>query len=244
MKSSLRYLILLLTIFFGGCHIRHQVAGQYMARGNPNYFMFKNDGTFIYEYKWLHLYQQSTGKWRSKDRNIISISSEIGNVTVPLIVSTLNERLSASNKLEFKLRVKEGNNLKDYICNVKLNDTNYMQIRCDSLSMLFLKEPIKSLLCEFYREPQSVSSTYLSLPLITKRYVFGSEFGNNLLFEIEFEDRWFYYKTFNDSTVVVGRNSIKLKDSTRKKDKLHKVPDSLRIFSRYDKNSQGLNVFQ
>jgi hypothetical protein len=215
-----------------------------MSKNNPNYIQLRKDSTFIYEYRALHLYQQAIGTWQKKDKNLITLNSEIKSTAIPVDVSAINGT-NSDNSISVKLNIKGSESLADYKCRVYVNDEIYCLKRCDSLSSILINSPINSIYFMFIKEPRSVTTTYIPLPLVTSKYNPKVKTGNNLEVKVNFNDDYFYYRAFNNDTLKVRGNSIKLFNSSKSRwEKLSKVPNDTKIFSRYADHSTELNLLR
>ncbi|MDF2432833.1 MAG: hypothetical protein JWP44_2464 [Mucilaginibacter sp.] len=238
------YTIIGIVLFLCSCSIKNDIIGKYMSKKNPNYFQFKKDHIFIYEYRRLHLYQQSTGKW-DKVNNLIILNSEVKSTTIPLKVINNNLINSDNSLISIVLNIKGSYSLSDYICGIFINDTSYCVKRCDSLSSLIIKSPINNIYFKFFREPKVPTTTYIPLPLITNTYTPEAKTGNKLEIKVDFSDTCFYYKAFNNDTLKIKGNGIKMFNSYQGKwEKISKVPDATNLFSRYNDKSTELNIFR
>jgi hypothetical protein len=243
--KAYRYIIIGMTFMVLGCSVKKEVPGKYMSKNNPNFIQLRNDHTFIYEYRALHLYQQSIGNWQVIGKSLIVLNSDIKNTIVPVKVSNKTNGMNKNNMVSIDLNIKGSHPLEDYKCQICINDTNYCIKRCDSLSSILIKSPIKSIYFKFVREPKSVTTTAIPLPLITEKYYPTVKIGNDLEVKIDFNDTYFYYKAFNNDTVKVASNGIKIFNSYNGKwEKISKVPATVNLFSRYDDKSTELNTFR
>ena len=240
MKS---YIIIGIALLFCGCSIKKDITGKYMSKSNPNYLQFRENNTFIYEYRAQHLYQQSIGKWEKGSKNLVILNSEIKSTAIPLNVSKLN-KINGGNNISIKLNIMGNESLSDYQCIVFVNDVKYCLKRCDSLTAIPVNSPIKSIYFMFIREPKTVTTTYIPLPLTTNKYIPDVKNGNNLEVKVNFNDIYFYYKAFNNEKLKIKGDGIKIFNSYKGKwEKLKRVPDSTNIFSRYNDKSVELDTF-
>lgn len=238
------YIIIGMAFMFLGCSIKREIPGKYMSKNNPNFIQLRSDRSFIYEYRAFHLYQQSIGKWQAIDNGLVVLNSDIKSTLIPVRVSSNPNGMNKKNLISIDLNIKGGHALEDYKCQICINDTNYCIKRCDSLSSIVVKSPIQSLYFKFVREPKSIITTAVALPLITEKYYATLKSGNNLEVKIDFSDSYFYYRAFDNDTIKVKGNSIKMFNSyTNKWDKILKVSDTINLFSRYNNKSTKLNIF-
>lgn len=227
-------LLLLISIILCSCSVKNNITGKYISKKNPNYLQLKNDSTFIYEYRFLHLYQHSVGKWEKNGKNLIVLNSEIKDTSIPLFVNSL-KKVDEGNNISIQLTINDGDSLANYLCIIYVNEAMYSIKRCDSLTNLSINSPINSLYFMFGQKPLIPTSTYISLPLTSNKFIPEIQSKNNLEIKITFSDKYFFYKPFNNETLKIKTDEVKMFNSYRKKwEKLSKVSDSLRIFSRYD----------
>ena len=118
------------------------------------------------------------------------------------------------------------------MCGIYINDVLYNFKRCDSLSFIPIKIPIKSIYFHFTKEPELSITTAISLPVFTNKYRPEAIEGNQLKIAVDFNDSYFYYKSFNKDTIKVKGNSIKMFNVTNRRwEKILKVSDEANIFS-------------
>jgi len=245
MMKTYKFIILGMAFMVFGCSVKKEVSGKYMSKNNPNFIQFRSDNTFIYEYRALHLYQQSIGKWQAIGNSLVVLNSDIKTTTIPIKVSSVQKGINEKNIVSVDLNIQGNHPLEDYKCQICINDTNYCIKRCDSLSSILIKSPIQSIYFKFVREPKSVITTAIPLPLITEKYYPTVKSGNKLEIKIDFSDVYFYYKAFNNDTVKVTSNGIKMFNSYNSKwEKISKVPTTINLFSRYNDKSTELNIFR
>jgi hypothetical protein len=245
MIKKYTYIIIGMALMFFSCSVKRDIPGKYMSKNNPNFVQFRSDHTFIYEYRALHLYEQSIGKWQTTGKNLIILNSDIKSTIIPIKVSNNLNRANENNIVSIDLNIKGVHALEDYKCQICINDTNYCIKRCDSLTSIPIRSPIHSIFFKFVREPQAVTTTAISLPLVTDKYFTEAKTGNNLTVKIDFSDTYFYYKAFNNDTLKVKGNAIKMFNSYKGKwEKILKVSDATNLFSRYNDKSTELNIFR
>jgi hypothetical protein len=227
-----------------GCSVKNNIVGKYMSKHNPNYFQLRKDSTFIYEYRALHLYQQSIGTWHNTNKSLVILNSEIKSTGIHLKVNATNGN-SRDNTISLILNIRGGKSLADYKCRIYVNDEIYDLKRCDSLSSLAIKSPINSIYFMLIKAPRLVTSTYIALPLTTDKYRPNAETGNRLEITADLNDDYFYYKAFNNDTLKIKGNAIKMFNTYNGKwEKILKVPDATNLFSRYNDKSAELNKFR
>lgn len=232
-----------ISLFFTSCSINQEVAGKYMAANNPNYLQLKKGGTFIYEYRAMHLYQHSIGKWEKRKDNQIVLNTPIKSTVIP--INVVQQSTGMGNNISINLKISDSKSLSDYKCRVYINDVAYCTKRCDSLNSITVNSPISNMYFMIIKEPQEITNTYVSLPLTTNKYSPKLKIGNKLEVKIDVNDNYFYYKSFNNDTLIVKHNAIKMFNGNKGKwEKLSKVPESTNIFSRYKDNSTELNTIR
>lgn len=241
----MRYNIIIgIGLLLCGCSVKQDIVGKYMSKNNPNYLQLRKDGTFIYEYRALHLYQQSIGKWDKGSDDLITLNSPIKSTIIPITIT--NRSTATGNNITIKLNISDSKTLADYKCRLYINDAIYCIKRCDSLSSIPISSPIGSMYFMFIKEPQELTNTYVALPLTTNKCSPESKNGNNN-FEVkaDFSDTYFYYKAFNNDTLKIKHNGIQVFNSNKGKwEKLFKVSDATNLFSRYNDKSTELNIIR
>jgi hypothetical protein len=217
-----------------GCSVNNELAGKYAAKGAQDYIQLKKDSTFIYEYRSFHLYQTSTGTWKKNGDNAIRLTTEVKSIAMPLKVSPMKTTNEKTN-LYFKLNLIGAERLADYKCRIYINDSPSGLIRCDSLSIIPLEKPLKSLYLMFTKEPLVVETTAIPMPLFTEKYIHDSSANINLEVSVNIKDAFFFFRPFDNELIKVNRNSLKIYYSKgRTWEKISKVPDSLNIFSSHN----------
>ena len=232
---------LLFGIIFlcGGCSIN--VVGKYSSIRCLSSFQFKGDSTFMYKYRSYHLYQYSRGKWEWINRNMITLTSDIKDITIPLSVKEIGHiDGTTSNIISIDLDIKNSQSLADYMCEVYINDVLYCIRRCDSIASIPVTVPIRNCYFNFTKDPQIALATAVSPPLLTNKYRSNSSImGNKLIIAISFDDSYFFYKAFNDDTIRVKKQGIRIFNPDLKKwKKISKVSDESNIFSRFNNTLQ------
>jgi hypothetical protein len=237
------YIIIAICSLICGCSVNNNFTGKYMSKNNPNYIQLRRDSTFIFEYRALHLYEHSTGAWQKKEKNSIVLNSKIKSTILPLSVALINET-NDYNTISFKLNIIRNESLADYRCGLYINDKLYCLRSCDSAALMHVNIPIYSMHFILIKEPRVFNSTYVALPLMTEKYNPTLEKGNRPEVTVNLNDNYFYYKAFNNEMLKVMRNGLKLfNSSTKKWETLLKAPNDTKLFSRYNDQSTGLNVF-
>lgn len=233
----MKYITLSVYIFFSltlyTCSVSKSVVGKYASNKTSDFIELKNDSSFFYENRSFHLYQYSSGKWSIKDGNEVVLTSEVKNTKLPLSVQVVdNEGLF--NFLSIKIGLNDGRTLADYRGEIFINDSLFSTKRADSIDHLTINFPIKSIYFRFFKEPDITNTTYIPLPLITE--VFNAEkiTGKRLLANVVINDKFFYYKSFNNEIAETGKDWIKLYNETNKRwNKVKKVPLKANIFSNF-----------
>jgi hypothetical protein len=234
-------IIIGIGLLFASCSIKQDVVGKYMSPNNPNYLQLRKDSTFIYEYRAMHLYQQSVGRWEKHNDGLVTLNSPIKSTIIPINVN--NKRTASGNDITIKLNIHDSKSLADYMCRVYINNVVYCVKRCDSLTSIPISSPIENMYFMFIKAPQEITNTYVSLPLITTKYNPESKNGNSFEVKADFSDAYFYYKAFNNDTLKVKHNAIKIFNSNKGKwEKLLRVSDATNLFSRYNDKSTELNM--
>ncbi|WP_221390209.1 hypothetical protein [Dyadobacter sp. NIV53] len=204
----------------------------------------KQDCSFIFEYRSLHLYQQSVGKWLRASKKTLRLNSDIKSTSIPMKVTTLSSGYKMKNIISLKLTIDGSKSLANYKCRVFIKDSKLCTISCDSLSDFSTDLPVENLYFIFIKEPKIVTNTMISLPLTTNIHVPERKNGVKFLIEVEFSDVYFYYKAINDQSLKITKRGIKIYNSQQRKwEKLKRVSDSTKIFSRYNDKSKVLNIF-
>lgn len=205
-----------ICLFFCCCTSKGNIVGKYMSKNNPNYIQLKKDSTFIYEYRYLHLYQQSIGKWKQGKRKTIILDSKYKDVSIPLKINNFDDIVD-KNIFHVKLKINDGESLDNYFCRVYINDTIYSLKRCDSLNFLTIEVPIKSIYFMFIKEPLIPKTTYIPLPLISNKFIPKEQTKNYSEIKIEFSDEYFYYKPFNNELLKIQENGLEIYNTNRRK---------------------------
>lgn len=230
---EMKTLNIILLFLLCGCSLKKGVSGKYYK--TPNAFQFYSDSTFKYEYKESHLYKYSTGKWKQIDKDFILLNSmkKFGNIPLDVDYLDKNRELD-KNKISITINLEGKGSLSDYICRVMLNDKIYTESRCDSLTYFFIKEPIKRLYLQIVNEPIFPVTTYISFPLVTEVIYPKNTIGNNINLILTLDTSNFYYKCFDNDTLKVKRNAIKIYNTDNEKwERMSKVPNQTQIFSRF-----------
>lgn len=217
----------------GSCSIKTSVVGKFSSPKGSN-IQFKSDSTFIFEYRAFHLYQYSLGKWKMLNKNLISLTSDIESTVVPLKVKNTANR-KAINLLSIDLKIQPSKSLSDYRCGVYVNGLLQFTKRCDSISSLVINVPIDTIYFHFTREPAIMTTTAIAPPIFTRKYVTENSKGNEMEIEVDFDDSYFYYRSFDTDTVKTNGHNLKMYDPYRKNwDKLLRVSPSTNLFSRFN----------
>lgn len=220
-------------LLLSSCSINRDVIGKFSSNKGLN-IELKNDSTFIYEYRAFHLYQYSVGKWKVLNKNLIALTSEIKSTVVPITVKNLDNQGSV-NMLSIDLKIDPDKSLSDYKCGVYINGSLYLVKKCDSILSLEISVPINNVYFHFTKEPALTTTTAVAPPVFTDKYVTKASRGNKLEIEVNFNDSYFYYKSFNGDTVKMKGCNVKMYDVYRKKwEKVLKVSESTNIFSRFN----------
>lgn len=232
---------LLFGIIFlcSGCSIN--VVGKYSSNKSSSSFQFKRDSTFMYEYRAYHLYQYSVGKWERIKRNMITLTSDIKDITIPLSIKEIDHIDDTSNNIiSIDLDIKNSRSLADYMCEVYVNDELYCIRRCDSITSIPVTVPIKTCYFHFTKEPEIALTTAVAPPLFTNKYRSNDSItGNKLTIAIDFNNSYFFYKAFNEDTIRVKKHGIRIFNPNLKKwEKISKVSDESNIFSRFNNTLQ------
>lgn len=221
--------IVLITLLLCCCTTSVKIVGKYASTATPNCFEFKDDSTYIYEFRKFHVYEYSTGSWCKIKNNRIEINSTIKNTIVPLKTSEQwNGNLNKSG-LSIVLRQPTGMHLKDYKCEIYINDNFYDIKRCDSLSFVQLNTSLYSVYLKFFKDPVVVTSDIIYLPIITEKYKVKSNSVVNLVIEVSINDSLFSYKTFNNEVIKINNGGIKYYYN-RKWQQISKVSNDSKIF--------------
>lgn len=221
--------IVLIILSLYCCTTNVKIVGKYASKETPNCFQFKDDSTFIYVFRKFHLYEYSTGSWRKIKNNRIEINSTIKNTILPL--KTLEHGIGNLQKSELSivLRQPTGIQLKDYKCEIYINDNFYDVKRCDSLSFVQINTRINSIYLKFFKDPVVVTTDIIYLPIITEKYEVKSNSVVNLVIEVSIDNSLFSYKTFNNELIKVKKGSIKYYYN-RKWQQITKVSNDSKIF--------------
>jgi hypothetical protein len=231
-------------ILFFGCSTNIKIVDTYGKIGNPDYFILKGDGTFIYKYNSFHVSKYSSGTWKKGVKNKIILNSTLKSK----IIDLKGAERHSSNESYLTLDLEPSDTLggKDYKCEVFLNDTLYglsnlnqlvstgldkneanneinindiffRYIRCDSLASTTLKFPIKSVYFKILKQPFYYFSTmFYNEQLVTNHYYLKSDETNVLKLTASFNDSLFQYKIFDNVDIIVKRNGIYYFEGTGK----------------------------
>jgi len=229
------YVILGIVLICIGCSINTDMIGKYSKSRNANSFQFKQDSTFIYQYRAYHLFQYSQGKWKRVNENMITLTSDIKSTAIPLSIKQVDvDNKENINIISIDLNIENSDCLSEYECGVYINEELYCIKRCDSVSFIPVNIPIKSIYFHFTKEPQISLTTAIAPPLFTSKYSPEATRGNKIKIEVDFKEAFFYYKSFNGDTIKVKANSIKMFNVySRRWEKILKVSDEANIFSRF-----------
>lgn len=218
--------ILILTFFlFNACSLEKKIAGKYRSEKNPNSAQFLNlnaDSSFNYQYKFVDFYEKCTGKYSVKDKNVLVLNSDIHFTTIPLRVSQTKSKGNV-NVVTVIVKIKNGEELSNYSCSFFINGQPYFfnkkslefSKQCDSITSIQINEPIHNIRLGI--EKNSRWSTNLSNSLQIEIYNLKDETGNNLICTIDCDDRYFFYKAFNNDTCRVKHNKIGFFNGSNKK---------------------------
>lgn len=231
------FTILGIFLLLSSCSINTGIIGKFSSSKGSN-IELKNDSTFIYEHRAFHLYQYSVGKWEMLNKSLIALTSEIKSTVVPITVKNIGNQGSV-NMLSLDLKIDPNKSLSDYKCGVYVNDSLYLVKRCDSISSLAINVPINNIYFHFTKEPALTTTTAITPPVFTDKYVTKNSRGNKLEIEVNFNDSFFYYKSFNGDTVKIKGRNIEIYDAYRKKwEKVLKVSETTNIFSHFNDQMQ------
>lgn len=240
------FINILWILFIYSCATKPQVIGKYFSKKSPHKFQIKPDSTFIYEYGLISLYQHSVGRWKLEGENLI-LNSSIKSTVVPIEIVKLEKIAPQSNILSFELKTIGNLKLEDYQCTVYLNDKSEYHRRCDSLSNIFTDFPIKKIEVYFDRIPKEVNTTLNYPPVMTNVYLPDIQMGQKIQMRIDINDSLFYYRAFKNDILKVRKNKIKFYDGEGKRKYrryiIPKVKDPIRIFMRYNDDSEYLKSF-
>lgn len=221
--------IMLIILSLYCCTTNVNIVGKYASNATPVCFYFKCDSTFIYEFRKFHVYEYSTGSWRKIKNNMIEINSTIKNTIAPLKISEQGINNLKNRELSVVLRQPTGAQLKDYKCEIYINDNFYDVKRCDSLSFVQINTPVHSVYLKFFKEPVVVTTDIIYLPIITEKYKVKSNSVVNLVIEVSINDSLFSYKTFNNEIIKINDGYVKYYYD-RKWQQIPKVSNDSKIF--------------
>ena len=227
------FVIFGMFLVLSSCSINSGITGKFISKKGSN-MELKNDSSFIYEYRAFHLYQYSSGKWKMVNKNLISLTSEIKSTVVPITVTNIGDQ-GVVNMLSLDLKIDTNKILADYKCGVYVNDSLVLVKRCDSISSLEINVPIDNIYFKFIKEPALTTTTYIAPPIITDKYVTKTPKGNKLKIAINFNDSYFYYKSFDGDIVKRKGLNIKMYNAYYKRwKKLLRVSNKTNIFSHFN----------
>lgn len=232
----------LLFILFFTVSIPKNISGKYISTINHNYLQLKNDNTFIYESRFFHEYQHSTGKWSIISERKIILNSFIQPKIKLQAIESESKTSSRYNIINISLKIVNSKTLSNYKCLVYINDSLFSLARCDTFSSITINKPIRDIYFVFRKDALNPNTTSVSPGLLSPKYMIKYLARNNMKISVEFDDNYFYYRAFTSDTILVSRKSLKIfNPMTRKWESLKKVADDTKIFSRYDDYSKGLN---
>ena len=222
-------------ILICGCSANIKVIGKYTSKSNPDFFQFNADSTFYYRYYAHHVNEYSSGRWAKLKGKKILLNSLIQGIDIPLKINLGTDTINAGSSIV--LNFEKGLDLKNYKCAIFINDTFYSfkgaglmvstgltikefekevnladiyfrYTRCDSLSLLRVNSPIRSIFFKIIK--YEINSSYLiRKPLQTEEY--HSSLGDQhtiLGASISFNDSLFNYRIFNDEKIKIRSNGI------------------------------------
>ena len=209
------------------CTTNKPIAGKYgktKSTGYVDYLFFnlKADSTFEYESKTFHQYEHSTGYYKLINKKNILLNSNIHFSTIPLKVTEV-ETNDSTNVITINVNIKGGESLSQYYCSLIVNDQPYFfnkknfvyYKRCDSLSLLQIKGPIKTI--SFTIEKARHLTTTTSPALKTDIYLLKRPTNNKLICTIDCNESYFYYKPFNNETCKIKNNKLGFYNYAKKK---------------------------
>ncbi|KAA5536544.1 hypothetical protein F0919_02430 [Taibaiella lutea] len=232
----MKNLILIATILFCSCSSLF-IQGKYASKENNNYFDFKKDSTFTYEYRLFHTYRYSSGTWSLLKNNRILLKSSYLDSIVLLEVNETEQATKKKTSLNIDFNIINGLTPQNYYCQMYIDDKPYfkddvlMGKRCDSLKKVEIADKIDSLYFVIYREPIHFVTTATSFPISTGKY-YPQKGYSDMNIRISFNDSLFYYKIFNNEPLLISKGRIKLFNrATGKWEVVNKVSDSLNIMA-------------
>ncbi|PWG82122.1 hypothetical protein [Pararcticibacter amylolyticus] len=227
------YKAVMLVLLLSNCSIKKNIIGKYYSGIHSVGIQLKEDSTFVYEHRNLHLYQYSKGKWRHEKNNQISLESNIKSTLIPLNVQNQNIT-NAKNELSIDLKIADGGKTSDYQCGIYIDNKLYTIKRCDSLSSVFINVPMNNFYFHFARDPQPDTTSYISQPVFTEKYQLMINQNNKARIDITLPDTYFYYKSFNGVVAKATGKSLRIFNFiSNKKETIPKVSDEANIFSAF-----------
>jgi hypothetical protein len=214
-----------------------KIPGKYISTKEHSYLQLKEDSTFIYESRFFHEYQHSTGRWDRISRDKILLNSFIENNTELCVDES--KTANAEHAISVTTEINHKKNLSDYKCQIYLNDSLSYSVNCDSIPLLFVNKKIKSIYFIIRKDLANSSTTAISPGLVTSKYKVRYTSGSSLRAKIIIDDNNFYYRVFKTDTLLLSKKHVSLfNPMTAKWEALERVPDKTKIFSRYDDSSK------
>lgn len=215
-------LILLLSLLLTGCSNKLLFIGKYASKNSPYGLNIKSDSTFDYKFYQFHAYEYSTGRWYKKSNGDVILNSFHKDITIPLTATESRFNNDSLNKLSFEFKSTQIE-AKDCECAIFINGALKEIKRCDSISLIEIKPPLREVFLQVRKSPLLMTSLRFSLdPLITNVYSTPKEYGNFTKFNIMVNDSLFSYKVFENKLIKVKKNGIYFYDE--KGEKKHWVP--------------------
>jgi hypothetical protein len=162
MNSVCLFFLTFLLVYSDG------ISGKYMSVKNHSFLQLKSDNTFIYESRFFHEYQHSTGRWSLISRGKVLLNSSIAT-SIDLDVAE-SENLSTGHNINTTVKIKNSTSLADYKCLMYINDSLKYYVACDSIPFIKSNKSIKSIYFIIRKEPINPSTTAISPGLITPKY--------------------------------------------------------------------------
>jgi hypothetical protein len=203
----MRYLIIIIMLFVS-CKSNKTVVGYYVSGKHPYRFTIKLDSTFTYEYSLGPEYQYSNGFWQNISSKKIKLQSFIKDRTIPIVVEERGYDKEVGRGL---IMLSISTNIQKqyaeyYKCSIFIDESLYIQKRCDSLSLFKVPAPKLNLYFKLESDVR-IPSRFLD-ELVTSKYSIKNNEFNIINVMFQYNDSLFNYKVFNDVTLRVSNNKL------------------------------------
>lgn len=223
------------------CAPYQSLVGKYSEPDNSLSFEFYKDSSFVYKFHAFHTNENSSGRWKQKDKKNFFLNSNNKGITSEFIIIT--ERTDELVKT-FGLSIDIKSNLAaaKYKCAIFLNDTLYSYkydnrlettglvldtdnnnnnliynhcIPTNYLHSLIVDSKVKSIFLIIIKPTQKDNNFITKINLKTNKYSLQSDSTNNLNVAVNFSDSMFNYKVFNNQKIKLRKKGMSFHDGNK-----------------------------